>query len=541
MKKRVVMVALAGVMAASAAGVFAGCNGASANTYEWLIARDDNAESSNAENPVINYWLEQTGIDVEFYDPQSGPEAWNQQLIDGEYSDIVDLGLNRTESLPVLAEEGVVWDIAPYIEECMPNLNAILNSSEWADIRRSISYGDAIYTIPIIEETVGTWGGYMYRHDMVTAVRGEDFTWPSGEEEPTTIADWEYIMEAVLDYYKQNNIVGAYPMYLAPEGYYQIGTILAGYGIGGNEYLDGNTVKFGIYEDAFYDYLETVRSWVQKGYISPDFATADYVFPSIDNNSVLANRLGVFFGYTNQLGGQLEGTISGAEGVDIRPLANPVVEEGRDPIGLVSPDNVTRALPTTGYAITTACNEDELKTILKAMDWWFSEEGSRTRTMGLSSAQGAADVEDYIEDGITNGTRLPNSDVWTDEMNVSTVPVLEFAADRMPGVRVSYPLRENGEPDYYAMGDAAWAKYGTGATYAYSLTMEQTDEETQRTTTLLQQISDYANGAIQNFLLGRNELNETTFAAYQAEIERLGVAEYLQIKQSVYDKHYGLA
>ena len=540
MKKRMMMVALAGVMAASAAGVFAGCNGASANTYEWLITRDDNTSYTNAENAVMNYWQEQTGVSITWYDPSSGAEAWSQQLIDGEYSHIVDLALN-TDDLPTLEEEGVIWNIAPYIEECMPNFNALLNSEAFSDIRRSISYGDAIYTIPIIEETVGTWGGYMYRHDMVTAVRGEDFTWPSGEAEPTTIADWEYIMEAVQDYYEQKGYTGAYPMYLAPEGFYQIGTILAGYGIGGGEYLDAVTVKFGLREDAMYDYLTTVRSWVEKGYISPDFSSADYIFPAIDNNSVLANRLGVFFGYTNQLGGQLEGKIADAEGIDIRPLANPVVTEGVDPIGLVSPDNVTRAMPSTGYAITTACSEEEMKTLLTALDWWFSEEGSRTRTMGLSSEQGAADVGYYVEVGVTNGTREPNSAVWTEEMdNCSAEQINYFAADRMPGVRVNYPTRACDE-DYQTMGDSAWAKYGTSATYPYSLSTELSSEDATRATVLSQEIIEYATGAIQNFLLGRTELNETTFAAYQAEIERLGVAEYIEIRQNVYNKHYGLA
>ena len=546
MKNKALMVALAAVMTVSAAACFAGCGGKT-QEIEWLIMRDDDQEIGLSENPVMNYWQEQTGIEIKWYDPVSKGEAWSQQLIDGEYSEIVDLSLN-TENLATLEQDGVIWDIAPYVEECMPNFWKILNDEEnWSDIRRSVYVGEKLYTVPIIEEQNDIWGGYMYRHDMVVDVKGEDFTWPSGEEEPTTIADWEFIMDAVVEYYEKHNITGAYPMYLAPEGYYATGILLNGFGVGGQTYLVDDKVHFGMSEDGFYDYLVLMKSWFQDGYISPDFSAQDYVFPSIDTSSLFTDRLGVFLGYTQFLGNQLEGSIVGSDGqpvdgVDIRPLASPLKEVGGEAVGVISPDLATRVSPSSGYAITKSCDEETMKTILKALDWFFSEEGSRTRTMGLSAEQGAAECEYYVKKGITNGTRLPNSETWTEEMDNITgekTAVNDFAADRMPGVRIVYEPRAV-DGDYQAQGNAAWGKYGSQNTFPYVVSSSQTPEESAVTNPILESINDYATGLIQNFILGREALTEAAFDAYQVELEKLGLPQYLETLQTAYNRYYNL-
>lgn len=546
MKKKVFAIAMAGVMSVSIAAVFAGCGGNGSGEIEWLIMRDDDQEIPLAENPVMCYWQEQTGLDVTWYDPASKNEAWSQQLIDGEYSEIVDLSLN-SENLTTLEQDGVIWNIAPYIEECMPNFWSLMQQDEWSDIRRNVYVGDKLYTVPIINEVNNAWGGIMYRHDMVVDVRGEDFTWPSGEEIATTLADWDYILESVSMYYDKHNIQGAYEMYLPPEGYYQGGLMLSGFGVSGQDYVVDDTVHFGAYEEGFYTYLEKVKEWYNKGYISPDFSAADFVFPSTDQTSIFTNRLGIFLGFTQFLGDQMQGMINNydAQG-NATPVAlsDPLTEVGGTALGIVSSDIATRVTPNTGYAITTACDEETVKTILKALDWFFSEEGSRTRTMGLSSAQGAAECEYYINKGVTNGTRLPDSETWTEEMDNLTgggtgTTVVAFAADRMPGVRVDYtPRKVDGQ--YAKTANEVWQRYGADNTYAYVVTTSQTPEESAVANPILAAINDYANGAIANFILGRTELNATTFASYRAELESLGIKDYLEVKQAAYDRYYGL-
>ena len=549
MKKRLWAIFASVIMCASFAVGFVGCSGGD-QEIEWLIMRDDDQEITLSENPVMNYWQEQTGIEITWYDPASKNEAWSQQLIDGEYSEIVDLSLN-TENLSTLEADGVIWNIAPYVEECMPNFWNLMQQDEWSDIRKNVYVGDKLYTVPIITEENNAWGGYMYRHDMVVDVHGEDFEWPSGQDEATTIADREFILESVVDYYEKYNIVGAYPLYLPPEGFYATGIMLNGFGIGGQDYVVDDQVRFGMNDEGFYDYLQLMKKWYDAGYISPDFSAADYVFPSSDTTSIFTNRLGVFLGYTQFLGNQMQGTISNydaqgnatpVENVDIRPLASPLKEVGGEAVGVVSPDIATRVTPSSGYAITTACDEDTVKTILKALDWFFSEEGSRTRTMGLSSEQGAAECEYYIEKGITNGTRLPNSETWTDEMNNITgekTAVVDFAADRMPGVKIAYtPRAVDGQ--WQSIGNSAWLKYGVDNTYALVVSNALTTDESATANPILEAINDYATGAVINFINGREALTESSFDSYQAELVKLGLNDYLEVKQAAYDRYYNL-
>lgn len=559
--KRTIALACATVLTVGTVGMLTACgekdDGKVETNIEWLIMRDGDTDITLNENPVMNYWQKETGITVRWYDPVSQSEAWRQQLMSGEYSHVVDLSLNtQVESLKALEGDGVVWNIAPYIEECMPNLSKIFKDDP--AIKDAVYLGDKLYTVPIIEEAPSAWGGYMYRHDMVTSVHGEDFDWPSGQEEPTTIADWEFILDSVKTYYTNKGIQGAYPMYLAPEGHYATGILLQGFGVGGNDYVENGQVKFGLAEDGFKDYLDTMNKWFNKGYISPDYAEQDIIFPMTDFTNIYTNRLGVFLGFTNFLDTQLQGQINDyvwdpvkneavpipVEGIDVRPLASPVKNVGDKTVGVVSPDT-TRASFTAGYAVTKTANEATMKFILKAMDWFFSEEGSRTRTMGLSSEQDSANAWYYQQIGLEGGARKPNSAEWTDVMdnmkeytwagNKKSATPLTAAADRMPGVRIKTPTRKADGQDYAAEGTKVWNKYGDENTYWYVLNGLLSETETTDTNVILQNINEYAIKKINDFIKSSSPVTDEAFAEFKAGINNLQLSKYLEIKQKAYD------
>ena len=56
-------------------------------------------------------------------------------------------------------------------------------------------------------------------------------------------------------------------------GYFSTGELMAGFGIGGLQYVEDGTVKYGISQDAFYDYLTKMKEWYSQGYIYSDFAS----------------------------------------------------------------------------------------------------------------------------------------------------------------------------------------------------------------------------------------------------------------------------
>lgn len=117
----------------------------------------------------------------------------------------------------------------------------------------------------------------------------------------------------------------------------------------------------------------------------------------------------------------------------VEPMASPADTANgiTTPLGIYL--DAGRANNNAGFAITTACDETKLIRILNAFDYFFSEEGTCTRTMGLSSEQGSAECEAYVSHNMANGTRKPNIREWTDEMHADTREVTDYAANRMPG------------------------------------------------------------------------------------------------------------
>ena len=66
--------------------------------------------------------------------------------------------------------------------------------------------------------------------------------------------------------------------------------------------------------------------------------------------------------------------------------------------------------------------------------------------------------------------------------------------------------------------------------------MAFTAEESEEITRISTNMQNYAHPMIVNFIMGREELTEETFKAYQAELVKLGLNDYLQLKQQAYDR-----
>lgn len=508
-------------------------------TVSIFMQADDNPANADEENPVISYWRGLYNLEIDWQKPPQGSEQeqLNMMLGTGDYTDVIDLGFN-TENLTTLYEDHVIYDLAPYLEEYMPNYYAFLNAPENADVK-SVMFDDEghLFNIAMVEEMPMQWGGLVYRRDILETMTGGNIAFPSGSSEPATIADWEYMLELMKQYFTAAGLEDHACLIIPSVGYFATGELMAAFGIGGVDYLDNDgKVRYGIAEDQFYTYLTTMRDWYEKGYVYADFASRTQDLFYLPNTALTyGGAAGIWFGLNQQLGTGMSMPEYGLN-MNVQPLVAPTGVEGVDkPLGVYL--FAGRANNNSGFVITTACDEAKLLRIMSAFDFFFSEEGSCIRTMGLTVDEGAAECETYIKMGVTQGTRLPNSRTWTEEMNASTNNVVDFAADRMPGVRVHYEPRTADLVDgksYAQIGHDAWTAYGNGNVYPLSVSF--TPEETNRYTAISLNLQDYANGMIAKFIIGREELTPETFKAYQDQLKALGLEEYLQIKQAAYDR-----
>ncbi len=499
---------------------------------------DDVTMDEVENNPVTLYWEKMFNIDIQWQFPPQGSEQeqLTMMLGTGDYTEVMNLSFSQ-ENLPSLYQDGVIWELSPYLEQYAPNYYAYLNDPANADVR-SILYDDDghIYNMATVQEHPMAWGGFVYRRDILDTMTGGNIAFPSGNSEPTTIEDMDYMLGLMKQYFDNAGMAVSAPLIIPSVGYVSTGEFLNGFGIGALEYLDNGTVKFGLCEDKFYNYLVKMKEWFDKGYLYADFASRTQDMFFLPNTELTyGGAAGCWYGLTANLGGAMSIPDYGLF-MDVQPMAAPAdTANGVDtPLGILLDSGRTQA--NSGFAFSKACSEEKLIRLLSAFDWFFTEEGAITRTMGLSAEQGAADYKLYSEQGMTDGARKNGTREWTDfvqhEYTDDNVPNV----DRMPGISIQMPPRDTQLVDgvsYEEIGDEVWTKYGNANTYPLTITLSP--EDNTRATTLQTQITDYANSMIVKFIMGREELTPESFKAYQDQIHALGVDEYIALKQAAYD------
>lgn len=508
-----------------------------------FMQADDVAEGDGEDPPVIQYWADRFNLTIEWQKPPQGSETeqLNMMLGTGDYTDVIDLGFN-TENLATLYEDGVIYELSDYIDQYMPNYKKFLEDNP--DVASALYNDDGqIFNVATVQEDPKQWGGLVYRRDILETMTGGDIQFPSSGDEPETVEDWEYMFGLMKDYFDQSGMADTACLIIPATGYFATGELMAGFGIGGTDYVDNEgNVRYGIAEDAFYNYLTTMRDWYEKGYVYADFASRSQDLFYLPNTALTyGGAAGVWYGLDANLGSAMSVPEYGLE-MDVQPLAAPIDEAHgvTEPLGVYLDSG--RASNNSGFMISTNCDEEKLARILTAFDYFFSEEGSITRTIGLSSDQGAANYQQYLDYGIPNGTHEPGSRTFTPEMEASSESPITFGADRMPGVSINWEPRETDLVDgiYYPdLGDEVWTRYGTAN--VLPLAVSYLPDETDRINSISTAMTDYANGMIANFIMGREELNEDTFAAYQEQLKSLGLEEYLSLKQAAYDRYLSRA
>jgi hypothetical protein len=90
---------------------------------------------------------------------------------------------------------------------------------------------------------------------------GGNLAFPSGNAEPTTIEDWDYMLPLMKQYFESAGLVDYACLIIPATGYFANGALLEGYGIGGTDYVDQDgKVQYGIAQDKFYDYLVKIKN-----------------------------------------------------------------------------------------------------------------------------------------------------------------------------------------------------------------------------------------------------------------------------------------
>ena len=464
------------------------------------IAGLDDTQYRDWENHVFfDHMYEKTGVAFtpKQYQSQS---AWNSMkatyTADSDLPDVFfKAALTTDESLRML-NEGVIMDLAPYLESCCPNL--------WAILRENPEYLQAI-TLP---------DGRIPSLPYINSVPTQNVMWINtaflekvGMKAPTTADELVRVLEAFRD--KDPNKTGTQDeIPLLFLGAFDLKFLGHAFGLIANDYnifADGGQVKFMPLEENFRLFITWCRDLYAAGLLDQDgFITNDTLRRVTDEEA--KKQYGVILSPS-------VGNLVPASWAEEYDVLMPLNYNGTSIYRSFAGD-VTNGT----FAVTTQCTDVEAA--LRWVDYLYTEEGSVLTVMGKEN-------EDYIvdSDGTWHLTESASTNTYF------TVSRIITSSQYCPGIDVNgfqsryvkSILKEVTE-QLQAFNDACVSPFPS-----YALTQAQKDEITP----LQNAIGYYVDEQIGRWVLGEEEISDESFAAFENKLDELGLNEFMTFWQNI--------
>lgn len=532
----------AAVLATAMVGtLLTGCGGGSASTTastgDGTAAASSTESSGDGDNTYTMFmrsayvdWIkelkwydvaeERTGIHVDYI---SGPEEAadvysevDQRVISGDLPDAVMTKLAQTS---VYGPQGVFADLAPYIEKYAPNLQKYIDDNP--DYKALVTDKDGhIYGLcketPIFADLIG------YRVDQFKAA-GID------PDSIVTIDDFTKALETLKAYYGKDN-----PNYYPLTGRDTAIRFASWFGAASNisstesngiyingHYKDGS---IDIMSDGAYKMVETMKKWYDEGLIQPEWVAG--TFSEADWEAAMLNGNGsIFYDYYNRAEWFMENG-----GPDNDPnYQMGVLNFIKDDNG--NPQKMTVSMKYNDECVTAVnanCSEDKIKTILTFIDYFYSEEGEILANYGVEGESFKTDA---------NGDKEFIADYQTEEATPAGEKRWSFLSDRFT---VCKPVDNEAFFKWNAPLIAeATGRLFTDENLGTSYVLKFTDDQSKEITNLLASVYDAQMSGIAQFIDGTRELTPDNWAAFQQEMNDMGLSRIEEIQLAAYQAMYG--
>ncbi|MCE5343291.1 MAG: hypothetical protein LLF96_06870 [Eubacteriales bacterium] len=463
---------------------------------------------------------QRTGITVDYvYGPEEFSDCYaevDQRIISNTLPDAVMTKLSQTN---VYGPQGVFVDLAPYIAKYAPNIQAYLEANPtYASLVTSAD--GAIYALaketPIFADFIG------YRADHFTKA-GVDAS------SIVTVDDFTNALRALKAYYGAEN-KNYYPLC----GRDAAVRFAAWFGAASNisatqsngiyvsgHYKDGS---IDIMSDGAYTMAQTMKTWYDEGLINPDWVAG--TMGEADWESAMLNGNGsVFYDYYNRA--QWFMNNGGPDNDPDYQMGVLNFLKGSD--GQTMP--VTTSLKyndETCTAVSANCSEDTIKTILTFIDYFYSEEGQILANYGVegeSFAVAADGSKQFIVDYSTEESTPAGEKRWS------------FLSDRLT---VCKPVINAAFFQWNAplIAEAA-GRLLVPENLMTSYVLKFTEDQSKELSNLVASVYDAEMAGVVSFVSGDRELNETEWAAFQDEMNNLGLSRIEEIQLAAYQATYG--
>lgn len=532
----------AAVLATAMVGtLLTGCGGgsasATASTGDGTAAASSTESSGGGDNTYTMFmrstyvdWIkelkwydvaeERTGIHVDYI---SGPEEAadvysevDQRVISGDLPDAVMTKLAQTS---VYGPQGVFADLAPYIEKYAPNLQKYIDDNPHYKALVTDTDGH-IYGLcketPIFADLIG------YRVDHFKAA-GID------PDSIVTVDDFTKALETLKAYYGKDN-PNYYPLTGRDTAIRFASWFGAASSISSTEsngiYINGHYKdgSIDIMSDGAYKMVETMKKWYDEGLIQPEWVAG--TFSEADWEAAMLNGNGsIFYDYYNRAEWFMENG-----GPDNDPnYQMGVLNFIKDDNG--NPQKMTVSMKYNDECVTAVnanCSEDKIKTILTFIDYFYSEEGEILANYGVEGESFKTDA---------NGDKEFIADYQTEEATPAGEKRWSFLSDRFT---VCKPVDNEAFFKWNAPLIAeATGRLFTDENLGTSYVLKFTDDQSKEVTNLLASVFDAQMSGIAQFIDGTRELTPDNWAAFQQEMNDLGLSRIEEIQLAAYQAMYG--
>ena len=488
----------------------------------WSTNQDlANRVGSIQESPFHNNYSTMVGVTIDWSRPTVGTtyDQLYTQLMAGAVRDLPYIMSTTSQTAPeLLIEEGVMWDLTPYIERWSPNYVREMNRrperlrAMRTDSGKFWSYGFFREDGPFMD----TWVGPIIRRDWLNA---------NNLPIPRTIDDWDRTLQVFKDRY------GA--MWTGERGFFFDHPGLAGAFGAYTGYNYGVFVRNGRVEAAnvqreWLDYIAKMNEWYTRGLIDPDHLTLDR---TTFNSKALEGQVGI----TYAAGSRVQELVLNAT----------AARNGADWIGIEYPrgPNNTLVAVQGGWGIvgsgggssawiTRAVPPESLELVMRVLDYAYSEEGFMFTNFGMRG-----DTWNYDSSG-----NFFFTDKWLNDIDAPDYEQtrMRYVGQRggYAGIQATAALYLPGRPEDSPQFSAFTAWYQPNQEQAYSWRMPPgitlTVEEALRNAELISTINTYVAETAANFVTGQTPLSQ--FNAFVARLNQIGLQEALAIQQAAHDR-----
>lgn len=462
------------------------------------------------ESQFFQRMQERTGVSFSFtqYTEKKDFEDAKKEAFTsgGELPDVLfKADLSPTEEMDYL-QRGLLVDLAPYLAEYAPNVSQILDARE--DWRSAITQPNgAIASLPVLRNNE--------RQSVVWIHQG--WLTSLGLSMPQNIDEYTEVLRAFRDGDPNGNgKPDEIPLYII--GPWEAKFLLHAFGIVANDYNiyvdDTGTVAFAPFDPAYRDFIEWLHMAQQESLINAD--AFRMMHASQLNSTQTDEEAPLVYGGMISIAPY---TIVDLDNTTDYAVLPPLARDGKQAYR-----QLLTGVGRGTFAVTNAC--DDVGAALRWVDFLYTEEGGRLAYAGLEN-------EDYSFS--ENGTWAWNTGEDYSMLSELLARVVIADEARTPGLEPAGFMRNTQiEADNHVRKQMDTLRDLLVNPFPVTWPTDAAREE--RIAALQATLAACVDVAIANFAMGKTELNDETWQAFQEELHALGADEFLSLWQQKYDE-----